>query len=254
MDNIIQDTKALYVFGASTVLHSTKDNILSQHQSWANIIAENIDFELINYGEPSVDNNYIFRTFSNTFSNINPSDIVIIGWTHYSRFMFYKTMIDKNMANQSIIKQAHDKSSDGNWLRSKGPSKVYWEGGIPNLNQVFGNQYYDYFFKHYYDSTSFLLNTLEKMLLAMYMLHSNNIKYIFLTDRALDNNIDESNTALQMVIEQCDFCYFNDKGMIDFVEDNELMISKKDHHPNIIGHQKIASRILEYMEEKDYVS
>jgi hypothetical protein len=64
-----------------------------QPKSYGEIIAEKLDFELVNLGKGGSDNYTIFETFCGSIRRIKKNDIIIIGWSNPLR---YRLVSDEN--------------------------------------------------------------------------------------------------------------------------------------------------------------
>lgn len=76
-ENIIASSRA-YI-----VLHGD-----DARTNWTKHLAEKLNYNLNNYGESGVGNDYIFNEFLKTFHNIRRGDTVIVQWTYMNRFRF----------------------------------------------------------------------------------------------------------------------------------------------------------------------
>jgi hypothetical protein len=56
-------------------------------KDWNKILAEKLEYNLINHGYSGKGNDYIFFEFCNNFNKIKKNDIVIYQWTFIERFM-----------------------------------------------------------------------------------------------------------------------------------------------------------------------
>ena len=86
----------LWVFGHSLCLPF---NLSKLSTGWAEQLAEKNNLVLLNYAQPGADNFFIYSSFLNNRSNIKHDDIVIIGWSHYSRKSFVLDRSNKNQTN-----------------------------------------------------------------------------------------------------------------------------------------------------------
>lgn len=95
--------KKLWVFGDSFSIPFSSDFPWCQEyckfkgyvpKTYGEIIAQKLNLELHNHSVGGCDNNTIIEKFTNNCLDINPRDIVIVGWTSPYRFRLYSEKID----------------------------------------------------------------------------------------------------------------------------------------------------------------
>jgi hypothetical protein len=92
----------LYIFGCShSAVHNNKLLGISHMKkyyeyrggnfppTWSELLAKNLELELVNTAVWGLDNYRIFEIFCNTVEKIKSGDTVIIGWSSASRFSLY---------------------------------------------------------------------------------------------------------------------------------------------------------------------
>ncbi len=91
----------LFVFGCShSAVHGnnlTNNDIKKYYEyrnntfpkTWSELLAEDLNMELINMAEWGMDNQSMFSLFCKNIHNIEKNDLVIIGWTEISRFKVF---------------------------------------------------------------------------------------------------------------------------------------------------------------------
>lgn len=93
-------SKKLYVFGCSYTENFITNDIDNYTKyrlwrggnfplTWSEIIAKELDYELINYGKGGIGNESIFKIFCNYSHEIKKGDMVIIQWTYVHRFDWF---------------------------------------------------------------------------------------------------------------------------------------------------------------------
>jgi hypothetical protein len=145
--------KNLYIFGDSFSTNFSQTNEIKVEDSWTNLLADKMEYELKNFASAGISNygilNSIYKNLN--IKKIDYSDLVIIGFTFYDRiYDFYKNVgidlrnntidgydtyeieyyqkkfIDKN----AMLQYTHTALLQYNFildsLRSKGISFLFW--------------------------------------------------------------------------------------------------------------------------------
>ena len=165
-DNKMKNT--LFVFGCSYSSDFEKSGIEKEYElykngwptSWAEILSEKLNMDLINKSKGSLSNNDIFERFCIESDKIKKDDIVIIGWSYLNRFRVADVNSIERWENITINSPCHSiskKTSEEifinrtsplyeieihNWenliksyAKCKGFSIYFWNAGIPFQEQ-----------------------------------------------------------------------------------------------------------------------
>ena len=216
----------LWVFGHSMCLPFS----LNDCKGWADTVSKTLNVNCINLAEPGADNFYIYNSFIKNKDNIKETDIVIIGWSHYSRKSF---ILDRNnpahmdALNNSLLY----KLKDTEFIRSNGviPKPSMWFNLSPAKRDVV---YYDNWFENYYSPEEQKINFqsyLDSVLLNA------RFKYLpFYFNRDSVDGIDISGTS-------------HAGFMAEFVVENQLQVSEINLHLSKHGHSVWADYLLDQL-------
>ena len=214
----------LWVFGTS---HCLAHNIIGD--SWADIVSQQLNFELVNLAQPATDNFFIYHCYLENLSNINKDDIVIVGWSHYSRksFVLDKTNIKQQqvLADSIIYKTKHLELIRG--ISPPGSINKFLKLQPKNL----GREYYDVWFDNYYSEHEQKCNQQSYMDSVELTCPAKYVPFFF--SKESTDNLRLPNHAGYIV---------------DFIAENNVMISSNDGHLNHHGHELWAKHIFKYID------
>ena len=120
------------------------------------IVAEKIDFNLINLAVPSTSNDQIFHSYVENIDKIKPNDILIFGWTYASRYNLANR--DNELENINIDREGE--ITFENFLSSQSINEILYNRGshtifykwvsnfIKSINKTFENNvvlHFDFF-------------------------------------------------------------------------------------------------------------
>jgi hypothetical protein len=207
----------LWVFGHS---FSLPFNIVNSDLGWPNLLSQRLDFELHNWAEPGADNLYIYHTYLENLDQISSNDLVIIGWSHYSRKCF---VLDENndyqneFLNDSMI---YDRSKC-TFIRSKksvvNKTPSYWLNVTPITR---GLTYYDDWFIKYFNEYEQTINFQSYLDSVQLTCPTTYIPFFFSK---------ESTKNISVRIQHAGY-------LAEFILENQFMISEYDGHMNETGH------------------
>jgi hypothetical protein len=236
--------QTLHVFGASTALNYSEEHGLGDSRySWPHVLAEKLNYALKVHAEPGVCNSYIGSELIQTLDSIASTDLVIVLWGVWSRVMFCVDsggdLLD-SIRDDSLVCHSHSGDPSVVWIRSKGACAKSWNP-FSSFSINYNRPYYDTFFQKYYSDHKQHLADMEKILLVKMLLDNNNINYIFssLTASLIDENLPESKN-IEAMLQDANWFFPNDLGILEFSNKKKWYISKNDHHFSINGHSKIA--------------
>lgn len=219
--------KTLWIFGHS---HSLPFLLKNEHDGWPTILAKKLNVQCINFSEPGADNFYIYSSFLKNRCNIDNEDIVIIGWSHYSRKSF---VLDRsNSAQVSVIKNSllYNKLENTEFIRSK-PNffslPMSWLSLKPKNR---GISYYDSWFTDYYSMYEQKINF--QSYLDSVKLYLSGTQYLpfYFSQESVEN--------IDITVPHAGFC-------TEFIVDAQLQISSNDMHFSSYGHQVWANHLLD---------
>jgi len=210
----------LWIFGQSMSL----PHLVDEHKFWGYLLAEGLSISYENFAQSGADNFFIYHTFLENSHLIADDDIVVIGWSHYSRKSFeyqpdnpqHIDVIDRSLKFTTKTRQL---------FRSYNPTASTfnkWKRLTP-LNS--GLEFYDTWFSNYYseyEQRCNLTSYLDSVTLRC------PCKYIpFYFSKESVNHLD-----LQ-----------TENFMLEFIHDNKCEINKNDIHLNESGHQLWADHL-----------
>lgn len=217
--------KKLWVFGTS---HCSAYNI--RDKSWADILAQNLHLELVNLSQPATDNFFIYHSYLENLSLINSNDLIVIGWSHYSRKSF---IVDEQNINQSNAIKDSIVYTTKTCRLMRGINPPSGIDKFLNLApKAMNREYYDRWFTDYYSSYEQLCNQQSYMDSVELTCPGHYVPFFFSKESI--NNLRIPTNHLGYIV--------------DFINDNNLMISKDDGHLNSTGHKLWAEHILKYVD------
>ena len=219
----------LWVFGHSICLPFN----LTDCTGWSDLLSKKLNVNCVNLAEPGADNFYIYDSFLKNKDSIKENDIVVIGWSHYSRKSF---VLDRtNPAQTAVIDNSLlYKSKNTEFIRSNSATRVpsAWLTLTP-INR--GVSYYDIWFENYYSAQEQKTNF--QGYLDSVLLNSINSKFRYLPFYFGKESVDDID------ISNCCHAGF----MTEFIVDHKLQISKYDLHLSKHGHTIWADYLLDQL-------
>ena len=219
----------VWVLGSSLCLPFNLEN---EFDGWTNILSYRLKLDCINLAEPAADNFFIYNSFKTNLNKIRSTDLVIIGWSHYSRKSF---VLDRSNPDQTAVldRSIVYKTDSHEFIRGINASS-----GIDrwlNMKPVDrGLLYYDTWFKNYYSAHE------QQCQLQSYL---DSVK---LTCPAPCLNFFFSKES----VENVDISRMATAGFItEFIKENDVAISPTDGHLNRQGHQLWANHLIKSIDE-----
>jgi hypothetical protein len=218
--------KKLWIFGHSLCLPF---NLQNKDSGWDTKLSKILNCECKNYAEPGADNFFIYKTFLDHKQEIKDCDIVVVGWSHYSRKVFE---LNKNNPNHvdclssSLIYHTSQtsffRSNNANNGLQGDPNK--WLNMKP-IDSGFG--FYDTWFNNYYSKLEQETNFQSYLDSVMHTCPGNYIPFYFNKESVDSVNIDDNGAGF----------------IIEFILENKSFLSKNDFHMNHKGHQLWAEKL-----------
>ena len=210
------------VFGSSLCLPFNLDPTI---KDWPTILQDTLQIKCINLSQPGADNFFIYHSYLENLKEFKNNDIIIIGWSHYSRKSF---VLDKNNQDQvSLIPQSLVyKTKTKEFIRGNNPSVnvQQWLNMQPKNRNV---PYYDTWFNKYYSEYEQKCNFQSYLDSVTLTCPGKYIPFFFSKESVNDINIPSH------------------AGFItEFIIDNNVSISPTDAHLNEKGHSMWANHIL----------
>lgn len=218
----------LWIFGPSSC---TDYGLKSHDQSWMKILADLLGCELENYAQISADNLYIYHSLNQNLSKIQENDVVVIGWSHPNRKSFVYN--PDNARHADIIGKCLTYPGDPVFFRSKNPPIYSFKDYLTLKPKTSGNQFFDTWFRDYYDDHECRLNFNAYLDSAKIKIPCQYIPFYFSKDSVNHRQINDD-----------DFFYF------DTVVDRALMIDTKNMHMNPYGHSMMAQYFYDRIRKK----
>jgi len=213
----------IWVFGHSSC---TRCGLSDTEKGWIDLISEKYNSaNVYNFGEDGSDNLRIYFNIGQHLSSIQPTDVIIVGWSHPSRKTFvYDPLNTQHMAFDKLKTIFY--GSNPAFFRSKHKKENSWSfKNIQNFAHRHltkqNNTFFDTYYKNYYSDTESKLN---------FQAYQDSVKlkvpglYLpFYFSKESVDQIDDSNLYyLDMILESGEY------------------ISKQDMHANANGHKLIA--------------
>lgn len=218
----------LWVFGHSLCLPF---NLEKSATGWVDLLAEKNNLNPLNYSQPGADNFYIYRSFLNNKKFIKENDIVIIGWSHYSRKSF---VLDRNNKNQTALIDTSlvYKSNGIEFIRNNNPINGDSNKWLSMKPVERGVDYYDNWFNNYYSKYEQQSN-FQSYLDSLNYNFPNYIPFFFSKESI--EGIDTPQTHAGFITE--------------FIIENKFQISKEDIHLSETGHISWANHLQSFVDE-----
>ena len=214
----------LWILGSSNCLPYNLEDTVS---GWPEILSQQLKMNCVNLSQVAVDNFFIYNLFLENRAEIQPDDIVIIGWTHYSRKSF---ILDRDNHNQlSVLKQSLlFKTKKLEFIRNNNSLTAgikYWMLMKP-INR--GIKYYDNWFKNYYSEYEQKFN-LQSYIDSVTLSCAAKVVSFFYSEES---------------IADIDISQVHDAGcFMEFVMKHNVSISPTDGHFNELGHVMWADQL-----------
>jgi hypothetical protein len=211
----------LWVFGNS---HCLPHGI--QETGWPDIVSQKLALPLHNLAQPAADNFFIYQCFLENLSDIGKDDVVIVGWSHYSRKSFVRdsTNINQTSALPSSIIYPGRCCELVRGVRPA-PDITRWLNLSPAASGV---DYYDIWFRDYYSKYEQTLNQQAYMHSVELACPGRYIPFFF-SKESVDTIQIPSHAGF----------------IVDFIADHKVMISRNDGHLNPEGHRLWAEKIIQ---------
>lgn len=212
----------LWIFGDSL---SMPFNLEDEDDGWPLLISKHIGATCFNFANPGSDNFLIYHLYKNSLSKILEDDIVIIGWTHYSRKTF---VLDRNNpAHMSDIeKSLVYKSGNDELFRANNviPASVEKWSSFAPLKKT-DKLFFDQWFKNYYSTVE------QKYHLEAY-------------HHAVKSTVPCKYIPFHFSEESIENTNLDGPTVLEFILKNNVQISQSDSHLNKQGHKLWAEVIL----------
>jgi len=216
----------LWIFGPSMCLPF---NLKNKNDGWGVILSKYLNLNYKNFAQSACDNFFIYHCYRENLDQITKNDVVIIGWSHPSRKTF---VLDRSNTDQmSVLEQSmHYKTPSQEFIRSKNPVD---DSFLKYLNQMSprtrGIKYYDDWFLKYYSEYEQTCNFQSYVDSVKHTCPTKYIPFFFSNESIKDIKITGAG------------------GMVEFIQKNNVAISKKDCHLNEKGHVMWADHLLNYL-------
>lgn len=222
----------LWVFGSSLCLPF---NLKKSALSWPDILADKLSYECINLAEPGADNFFIYQAYLYHKKHIKSNDLLIILWSHYSRKSFLldpSNSQQKEVLKNSLIYQTGDQK----FIRNHNPINhniQSWLTMNPKKTNLF---YYNSWFENYYSAYEQKCNLQSYIDSVELGKPCGYVSSYFSKESVQDVDITRS---------------INGGYMVDFIFDNNLVISDTDAHLNESGHNLWAQKLYELINQNN---
>lgn len=224
----------IHAFGTCNVLSCSTENPDRDINSWVKYAADIIGLDYANYGQKSVDNNYIYHKVISNLDLFEKDDIILVGWADVSSRLFSSDNVSAEVLNDSLT---YPGLGTDLWIRSKGKKDGKWDGNF-NYRESFGNDYYDTYFQNYYNEHIAQLELLQKVSSLHSILNDYNIKHIFTADKKLSMDI----------VKNVNWFYPSGLGIVEFTK-HVGAISKTNCHLSNKGHEIVGELFVGYYSE-----
>lgn len=221
---MLQPFDNVWIFGSSVCLPFNLEN---PFDGWPNIIEQQLNTKCINLAQPAADNFFIYHCFKENLNKIKNTDLVIIGWSHYSRKSF---VLDRSNPDQmSVIERSIIyKTNEHEFIRGiNPPSGINTWLTMRPVDR--GLRYYDTWFKNYYSEYE------QKCHFQSYL---DSVKLNCVSPCL---NFYFSKESIQGI----DTTKLINVGFItEFIKENNVAISSTDAHLNQLGHELWANYLI----------
>lgn len=215
----------LWVFGHSMCLPF---DLNAGTLGWDQLLAQQLGTELKNLAQPASDNLYIYSQYQQHLKYIQPSDIVIVGWSHYSRKLFPIDLDNPKHKAASEVSKLYP-TPEITFMRLVQKRRVNdldkWRKMVP---QQSGIDFYDTWFQDYYNKYEQQINLqsyLDSVQLTCPGLY---VPFYFSKESTNGVRIDGSHGGYAL----------------EYVLENKVAISEDNLHFSEIGHQQWCQHLL----------
>lgn len=207
----------LWIFGHSACLPYDID----PESGWPELLRQQFDCEYENFAAEGADNLYIYHTIVQNYRDIDPGDIVIVGWSHPNRKSF---VLDRQCAaHQSALENpVLVFSSQPEFFRSQSiisDNQTKWSLMKPKQK---GYPFFDTWYDNYFNDYECRLNFQSYQHSAKLLLSKTLTLSFYFSQESVDT------------VMPCDFYW------LDFIIEQKVAISSENMHPNAQGHAMIA--------------
>lgn len=218
----------LWIFGDSLSLPYHIDN---ESQGWPALLAQRLGCGFENFSKPAADNFFIYSSYNNMLSSIGSNDIVVIGWSHYSRKSFvldhsnpnHTAVLDSSFVYQSSVEHIRSKNQLNDTV-----SKWTSLRPVPRNKPFYDTWFRDYYSVHEQKSNLYAYHN------AVSVTCPGNYAAFFFSQECI-NDIPITDHA------GC---------MLEFIVSNHCAISEQDSHLNETGHKLWADILFDYLEKQ----
>ncbi len=217
----------LWIFGHSMCLpFDMPDETLG----WPHLLSKKLGIKYTNLAQNASDNFFIYSCYNYHKNQIQPDDIVVIGWSHPSRKTF---VLDRSNPthHENLHKGLIYRVGDVELIRSLNPvqdSMAKWLNMIPRNR---GNKFYDTWFTDYY--SEFEQSTNFRAYLDSVRLTCAGLYVPFYFNRESVKDLDVQGAG-----------YY-----LDFTLENKVYISEQNVHLNELGHRQWSEVLLKYIND-----
>lgn len=220
----------IWILGTSLCLPFNLENA---SDGWPSILSRQLGLESVNLAQPAVDNFFIYHCYREHFEKIQNTDIVIIGWSHYSRKIFE---LDRSNPNQMdmIEHSLVYKTKQHEFIRSNNQTS-----GVDRwINHMFpvtrGLKYYDNWYNNYYSAYEQKCH-LQSFLDSVHLTCPAPCLHFFFSKESIENvNISRVSSA---------------GFMAEFIKENNVAIDVADAHLNLKGHRLWADHLMQSLDK-----
>jgi lysophospholipase L1-like esterase len=218
----------IWVFGDSL---SIPYNLTDGQKGWPEILSLLLDSEIKNFARPAADNFYIYHSYKSNLLNIKAGDIVVIGWSHFSRKSFVYD--DKNPIHTQNVNHSFVYESKGTqFIRSRNlpdNRSAKWVNFLPKETN---KPFYDIWFRDYYSEEEQKTN-----LMSYYYAVASTCPGIYVPFFFSKDGVDNLKAA---------------GHALEFIMSNNCFISEKDSHFSSEGHRLWANHLMNYIKSEKY--
>jgi len=205
------------------------EELTDRNQAWPQLLANQLNYSLVNLGQPSASNDKILRKTIDYLVRVPDVDLVVVGWSNIGR---------------------------SEYADEFGYYDV-WPGYQGNLFKVDGsawrNELVDYV-SRYHSSEAIHLKFIQQVLLLQAYLKSRNINYVMLNIVQNEYYKKKHFDGLVQYYAQVDterFLGFNKEGMMEWTYGCP---QGPGGHPLELGHRRIAEKINEHIRNLGWLS
>ena len=205
----------LWVFGHSVCLPTDLENT---KDGWPELLSKKLGIGYKNFAQPAADNFYIYSSYVENKKHIQPSDIVIVGWSHPNRKSF---VLDRENSNHMLIlNESLTYNVNGiEFIRSKNKKPSTFRNWLGLTPKDTGKQFYDVWFNNYYSEYEQKINLQSYYDSVKLTCNGLYIPFFFSEESIANINVVGAGFILEFIIE------------------NQVAISDDNIHPSATGHK-----------------